>query len=92
MRRHARAGSLHDLVNHTEHVCRELREHLRHDLHTNVAEFHKLTRPQRSKGNYPTIRTVHHTLSLVETSHERARKLGAELGDYFRKIEDRLRS
>lgn len=83
---------LRDVVNHLEHRCRELMDHLQADLNPTVAELHKLTRPTRKKSAYPSLRIVCNVVERLRRSSDYADKLGGEIEECVRAVEDRAGS
>lgn len=91
MVKHASAAKLplRDLISHIENKCRELNEHLKMDLGSNVGELHKLTRPKRKSSSFPSIRSVCTTHERVLTAHRYALELCAEIEDCAKEIQRR---
>lgn len=81
---------LRDLLNHIEHRCRELIEHLQMDLTPMTNEVHKLTRPKRTRSAYPSIRTVCNTIERLNRSHEYAKQVTVQIEECIEAIEDRV--
>ena len=80
---------LRDLLNHVEHRCRELTEHLQLDLVQSSKELHNLTRTTRRKSGYPSLRTVYHGCEKLHRAFAHAQDLTGEIEDCIAAIERR---
>lgn len=87
----SRPMPLREVVNHVEHSCRELQEHLQMDLTTTADELNQLTRPRRRKSAYPTIRNVSNTVEQAGVAIRYGQQLAAQLEEGIAIIEKRAR-
>jgi hypothetical protein len=81
---------LRDLLNHTEHRCRELIEHLQMDALPTAAELHRLTRPNRKKSSYPSMRSVCNLYERVRRSAEYSSKVSQRIDECLHAIDERM--
>lgn len=80
---------LRDLLHHLDHLCREVSEHAQKDLIPATAELYKLTRANRKRSAYPSLRTVYNACERLIQSHQYAGKMVAAMEESLRIAEEK---
>lgn len=83
---------LRDLLNHIEHRCRELTDHLQMDMAPMFGELTQLSRPKRQRSHFPTVRTMTNATERMKRSVDYAATLCQPIDECIAAIEQRISS